>query len=110
MPSALGDLSRRSIAPQWYLEPENGRNGSTPRIKLLTYSEVDGVEGKAGDFRVRIRRKAAYVNWDKCTGCGLCQQKCPSKNPSEFDRSMGLGKAIFTLSPQAVPNKPSLTR
>jgi len=39
-------------------------------------------------------------------GCGLCQQKCPSKNPSEFDRAMGSGKAIYTLSPQAVPNKP----
>jgi heterodisulfide reductase subunit A len=64
------------------------------------------VQGKAGDFRVRIRKKAAYVDWDKCTGCGLCQQKCPSKNPSEFDRGMGLGKAIHTLSPQAVPNKP----
>jgi heterodisulfide reductase subunit A len=73
---------------------------------LLTYSEVDEVEGRAGDFMVRVRRKAAYVDWEKCTGCGLCQQKCPSKDPSEFDRGMGLGKAIYTLSPQAVPNKP----
>jgi heterodisulfide reductase subunit A len=67
---------------------------------------VDEVEGKAGDFRVRVRRKASYVDWEKCTGCGLCQQKCPSKSPFEFDRGMGLGKAIYTLSPQAVPNKP----
>jgi heterodisulfide reductase subunit A len=67
---------------------------------------VDEVKGKAGDFTVKIRRKAAYVDWEKCTGCGLCQEKCPSKNPSEFDRGMGLGKAIYTLSPQAVPNKP----
>ncbi|MDP3015722.1 MAG: FAD-dependent oxidoreductase, partial [Deltaproteobacteria bacterium] len=74
--------------------------------KLLTYSEVDEVEGKAGDFTVRVRRKAAYVDWEKCTGCGLCQEKCPSKKPSEFDRSMGPGKAIYTISPQAVPNKP----
>ena len=91
---------------QCTLTPKTVETGQHPRIKLLTYSEVDRVEGKAGDFRVRIRRKAAYVDWEKCTGCGLCQQKCPTKNPSEFDRSMGLGKAIFTLSPQAVPNKP----
>jgi heterodisulfide reductase subunit A len=80
--------------------------GQHPHIKLLTYSEVDGVEGKAGDFTVRVRRKAAYVDWEKCTGCGLCQEKCPSKKPSEFDRGMGPGKAIYTISPQAVPNKP----
>ena len=91
---------------QCTLTPKTVETGQHPHIKLLTYSEVEQVEGKAGDFRVKIRRKAAYVDWEKCNGCGLCQQKCPSKNPSEFDRGMGLGKAIYTLSPQAVPNKP----
>jgi heterodisulfide reductase subunit A len=91
---------------QCTLTPKTVETGQHPRIKLLTYSEVDELRGKAGDFLVRVRRKAAYVDWEKCTGCGLCQEKCPSKNPSEFDRGMGLGKAIYTLSPQAVPNKP----
>jgi len=91
---------------QCTLTPKTVETGQHPHIQLLTYSEVDQVEGQAGDFTVRVRRKAAYVNWDKCTGCGLCQEKCPSKKPSEFDRGMGLGKAIYTLSPQAVPNKP----
>ncbi|MGQ9508353.1 MAG: 4Fe-4S binding protein [Thermodesulfobacteriota bacterium] len=91
---------------QCTLTPKTVETGQHPRIQLYTYSEVDRVEGQAGNFTVRIRRKAAFVDWDKCTGCGLCQQKCPSKFPSEFDRGMGLGKAIYTLSPQAVPNKP----
>jgi heterodisulfide reductase subunit A len=91
---------------QCTLTPKTVETVQHPKIKLVTYSEVDEVKGKAGDFTVRIRRKAAYVDWSKCTGCGLCQQKCPSKNPSEFERGMGLGKAIYTLSPQAVPNKP----
>lgn len=91
---------------QCTLTPKTVETGQHPRIKLLTYSEVEDVKGKVGDFTVRIRRKAGYVDWDKCTGCGLCQEKCPSKKPSEFDRGMGLGKAIYTLSPQAVPNKP----
>ena len=91
---------------QCTLTPKTVETGQHPRIKLLTYSEVDEVQGKAGDFTVNIRRKAAYVDWGKCTGCGLCQEKCPSKTLSEFDRGMGLGKAIYTLSPQAVPNKP----
>jgi heterodisulfide reductase subunit A len=91
---------------QCTLTPKTVETGQHPHIKLLTYSEVDQVEGKAGDFTVSVRRRAAYVDWEKCTGCGLCQEKCPSKKPSEFDRAMGLGKAIYTLSPQAVPNKP----
>lgn len=91
---------------QCTLTPKTVETGQHPRIKLLTYSEVDEVKGEAGEFSVRIRQKAGYVDWEKCTGCGLCQEKCPSKKPSEFDRAMGLGKAIYTLSPQAVPNKP----
>jgi len=91
---------------QCTLTPKTVETGQHSRIKLLTYSEVGEVGGRAGDFMVRVRRKAAYVDWEKCTGCGLCQEKCPSKNPSEFDRGMGMGKAIYTISPQAVPNKP----
>ncbi len=91
---------------QCTLTPKTVETGQHPKIKLITYSEVEEVEGKAGDFSVKIRRKPSYVDWTKCTGCGLCQEKCPSKSPSEFDRGMGTGKAIYTLSPQAVPNKP----
>lgn len=91
---------------QCTLTPKTVETGQHPRIRLHTYSEVVRVTGRAGNFSVQIRKKAAYVDWEKCTGCGLCQQKCPSRYPSEFDRRMGLGKAIYTLSPQAVPNKP----
>lgn len=91
---------------QCTLTPKTVETGQHPRIHLHTYSEVVKVEGEAGNFTVQILKKASYVDWEKCTGCGLCQQKCPSKYPSEFDRRMGMGKAIYTLSPQAVPNKP----
>lgn len=91
---------------QCTLTPKTVETGQHPKISLATYAEVEKVTGRAGSFSVRLRKKAAYVDWDKCTGCGLCQQKCPSKTPSEFERRTGPGKAIYTLSPQAVPNKP----
>jgi len=47
-----------------------------PNIVLLTYSEVEAVEGKAGRFRVRVRKKARSVDMDKCTSCGLCAANC----------------------------------
>jgi heterodisulfide reductase subunit A len=51
-----------------------------PNIEMLTYSEVEWVEGEAGKFRARIRKKARSVNVDKCTGCGICLQECPIRN------------------------------
>jgi heterodisulfide reductase subunit A len=95
---------------QCTLTPKTVETGQHPQIRLVTYSEIESVSGEVGNILVKIRRKAAYVDWEKCTGCGLCQEKCPSKVPSEFERGVGLGKAIYTLSPQAVPNKPVINR
>ncbi|UCF50104.1 MAG: CoB--CoM heterodisulfide reductase iron-sulfur subunit A family protein [Thermoplasmatales archaeon] len=88
------------------LTPKTVEVGHHPNIKLLTYSEVEGVEGYLGNFKVKIRKKPAYVDWDKCTGCGICSEKCPTKISSEFERDMGTRKAIYIPFPQAVPKKP----
>ncbi|MGD1993945.1 MAG: CoB--CoM heterodisulfide reductase iron-sulfur subunit A family protein [Anaerolineae bacterium] len=91
---------------QCILTPRTVEVGHHEKIQLVTYSEVESISGELGHFQVRIRRHAAYVDWDKCTGCGLCQEKCPSRVAAEFQRGIGGRKAIYTLSPQAVPNKP----
>ena len=54
--------------------------GQHPNIELLTYSEVEMVEGEAGRFRVKVRKKARSVDFDKCTGCGVCVEHCPIRN------------------------------
>jgi len=95
---------------QCTLTPKTVETGQHSQIRLITYAEIESVSGEVGNFLVKIRRKAAYVDWAKCTGCGLCQEKCPSKVHSEFERGIGPGKAIYTLSPQAVPNKPVINR
>lgn len=95
---------------QCTLTPKTVEAGRHPKIKLMVYSEVEEVKGYIGNFDVKIRKKASYVDWSKCTGCGLCQEKCPTKTASEFDRGLGERKAIYTLSPQAVPNKPIIDK
>ncbi|MDI6709117.1 MAG: CoB--CoM heterodisulfide reductase iron-sulfur subunit A family protein [Thermoanaerobacterales bacterium] len=79
---------------------------SHPKIKLYTYAEVSAVSGYIGNFTVTIRQKARRVDHAKCTGCGTCWEKCPTKVPSEYDLGMGTRKAIYIPFPQAVPNKP----
>ena len=91
---------------QCIMTPRTVEVGHHENIKLYTYSEIAHISGTPGDFTVRIRQKQKYVNWDVCTGCGVCQEKCPWKAPAEFERGVGVRKAIYTLSPQAVPNKP----
>ena len=79
-------------------------------ITLLTYSEVEEVTGSIGNFEVKIRKKARSIDESKCTGCGLCSEKCPTKVSSEFDRGMGMRKAIYIPFAQAVPNVATIDR
>lgn len=80
-----------------------------PGIKLLAASEVIRVSGYVGNFTVAIRRRATYVDWSKCTGCGLCTEKCPSrKTPDRFNELLGPTTAINIPFPQAIPKKAAI--
>jgi heterodisulfide reductase subunit A len=83
-----------------------------PKIKLLTYSEVEKIEGFIGNFKATIRKKARSIDESKCTGCGLCTQKCPIKKKafSEFEEGLKYRSAIYVPFPQAVPNLPVIDR
>ena len=91
---------------QCTLTPRTVESGQHPNVLLKTSCEVEELKGEPGDFTVRLRQKKTYVDWNKCTGCGTCIQKCPSKSIALFERDAGRMTAIYTLSPQAVPNKP----
>jgi heterodisulfide reductase subunit A len=96
---------------QCILTPKMVDAGSHPLITLHTYSEVEKVEGFVGNFKVTVRKKARSVDIAKCTGCGECMQKCPSKRiPSEFDRGLRHRTAIYIPFPQAVPMRPVIDR
>jgi heterodisulfide reductase subunit A len=95
---------------QCILTPKMVAAGKHPNIELMTYCEIEEVSGYVGNFNVKIRRKAAFVDWDKCTGCGLCMEKCPAKVPSVFDRELTTHGAIYVPFPQAVPNKPVIDK
>lgn len=96
---------------QCILTPRMVETGQHPNIKLYSYSEVEGVEGFVGNFSVTIRKKARYIDIDKCTGCGECWTKCPSKKtPSEFDYGLANRTAIYMPFPQAVPARPVIDK
>ncbi|MDE6021774.1 MAG: CoB--CoM heterodisulfide reductase iron-sulfur subunit A family protein [Ruminococcus sp.] len=75
------------------------------KITIYSYSEVEAVTGFVGNFSVKIRRKARYVDETKCTGCGVCTEKCPVKNvPNEYNLGMDNRHAAYIPFAQAIPN------
>ena len=92
---------------QCILTPRMVEVGQHPNIRLLTYSEVEKVDGYIGNFKVTVRKKARYVDIKKCTGCGNCWNSCPNKKiPNAFDYNLGNRTAIYVPFPQAVPARP----
>jgi len=77
--------------------------GRHPNIELITYSEIEDLTGKPGNFKVKIKKKARYVDTNKCTGCGVCAQECPIEAISVFNEGLAERKCIYVPYPQAVP-------
>lgn len=86
------------------LTPKMVDAGQNERIRIFSYSEVCEVHGFVGKFSVKIKKRARYVDETKCTGCGLCTEKCPQKGiPNEFNLGMDTRRAIYIPFAQAVP-------
>lgn len=65
-----------------------------PKIRLITWAEVDDVHGYIGNFHVKIRHKPRYVDVTKCNSCGACYDACPSR-PLPTRRRMILAGRVY---------------
>ncbi|MCX7856420.1 MAG: CoB--CoM heterodisulfide reductase iron-sulfur subunit A family protein [Deltaproteobacteria bacterium] len=74
-----------------------------PNIKILTYTEVEKVDGEFPEFRVSLIRKPRYIDEERCTGCGMCTEFCPIKVEDEYNQKLSKNKAIHVYFSQAVP-------
>jgi len=92
------------------ITPKLVDTGGHENIELLTYSEVQNISGKAGAFKVKVLKKARYVDIDKCTGCAACTHACVLKNRILDEHNEGMGKraAAYISFPQAVPLKATI--
>ncbi len=87
------------------LTPKMVECAQNEKITIYSYSEVEAITGFVGNFSVKIRRKARYVDEDKCTGCGACTEKCPVKNvPDAYNLGLSNRHAAYIPFAQAIPN------
>jgi len=93
------------------LTPKMVDVGQHDNITLLTYSEVEKVDGYIGNFEISVRKKARCVEEELCTSCGICEEKCPAQVVDEgYGAGLGYRKAIYRAFPQAVPGYPVLDK
>jgi heterodisulfide reductase subunit A len=75
-------------------------------IELLRLSQVESVSGSAGDFTVKVKKKASYVDLENCIGCNACFDPCPVEVDNEFEERLSKRKAIYIPCAGALPNVP----
>ncbi len=74
-----------------------------PNIEILAYSRIESIQGDEGEFTVTVRKRARYVDESKCTSCGTCAQKCPTKVPNEYNFGHDVRKAVYKDYAQGIP-------
>ncbi|MFX1511351.1 MAG: FAD-dependent oxidoreductase [Promethearchaeota archaeon] len=71
-----------------------------PNIELLSYCEPLNLTGTAGNFTLKYIKKARYVDEIKCTGCGICESKCPVRVYDDFNAGITIQRGRRYVSPR----------
>ncbi|MDY7078099.1 MAG: FAD-dependent oxidoreductase, partial [Chloroflexota bacterium] len=79
-------------------------NNLHPNIEILTNTDLINLSGYAGDFTVTLRHRPTHVDPKRCINCGLCDGVCPVSLPSPFQLGLSARKAIYKMSPRALPD------
>jgi heterodisulfide reductase subunit A-like polyferredoxin len=86
------------------ISPKLVEAGRHLNIDLYTTTEVERIEGEAGNFEVTLLEHPRYIDLDKCTACGECAKACPIEVSNQFDMGLRERKAAFKLYPQGMPS------
>ncbi len=89
---------------QCILTPRMAEVGRNPNVRLLTYSEVQDISGRPGNYSVKVFMKPRGVDTETCRSCGVCAKVCPVTVLDKFNEGLSERKAAYIDFPQAVPS------
>lgn len=102
--SQLKQYFPKLCPPTCGLEINYKRIKDNPKIKVMTMTEVEKVDGKPGDYTVKLKISPRYVN-DNCTACGECTKVCESEISNEYNLGMNRIKAAYLPHNMAFPQR-----
>jgi heterodisulfide reductase subunit A-like polyferredoxin len=79
-------------------------------VEIHTLSELDTLEGEAGNFTAKVKKSPRYIDEKICNDCGDCTKACPVEVSDRFNRGLGKRKAVQKYNAQAIPNKPAILK
>jgi heterodisulfide reductase subunit A len=85
------------------ISPKLVEVGRHMNINLITNSEVKGIAGDPGNFKVTLTNNPRYIDTDACTGCGDCARHCPASAINTINKGMNDRRATYIEYAQAVP-------
>ncbi|MEN6586177.1 MAG: CoB--CoM heterodisulfide reductase iron-sulfur subunit A family protein [Sulfuricella sp.] len=88
---------------QCILSPKMVEVSRHPKIKVMTYCEVQEVSGSVGNFKAKILKKPTFVDPEKCKICNDCAKVCPVVVPNEYELNLSARRAIHIPYAQAIP-------
>ncbi|MFX1540762.1 MAG: hydrogenase iron-sulfur subunit [Promethearchaeota archaeon] len=87
------------------LGPKMAEAATHPNVVLYPYTELVEAEHTGKDWVLTLKKKATYVDWDKCTGCMQCTEKCPTRVMDDWSWGIAERRAIYMPFSQSVPRK-----
>ncbi|MBF0202822.1 MAG: CoB--CoM heterodisulfide reductase iron-sulfur subunit A family protein [Desulfamplus sp.] len=102
--SQLKQYFPKLCPPTCGLEINYKRIKDNPKIKVMTMTEIEKVDGTPGNYTVELNISPRYVN-ENCTSCGECAKVCESEISNEFNFGMNRRKAAYLPHNMAFPSR-----
>jgi len=90
--------------PKCGLEINLRRIKANRNLRVMAMTEVDKIEGEAGNYSVTLRTRPRYVN-ENCTACGDCGEAVEAEFDDEYNYGLGKRKGAYRPFNQSYPER-----
>jgi heterodisulfide reductase subunit A len=87
------------------LSPKLTEVARHPNVEIITLANVDDVRGEVGNFKVKVRKRARYIDPEKCNNCNVCLEMCPVRYIPQVEQVLEEA-SVEPVSPQKSAQKP----